>query len=76
MPFTLLYVITRVEVIDDLIVYKTDKDAALICVNAANIENDWSWISSKTTNFDIKLTNSSDEYSLIALQGPENLRKS
>ena len=59
-------------IIDDLIVYKTDKYAALICVNAANIKNDWNWISSKASSFDIQLTNSSDDYSLIALQGPKS----
>ena len=58
-------------VIDDLIAYKMATEKVLICVNASNIEKDWNWISSKTAGFDCKLTNRSNEYSLIAIQGPE-----
>jgi aminomethyltransferase len=59
-------------VIDDLIAYKIHQDRVLICVNASNIEKDWEWISSQTTHFDITLTNRSDYYSLLALQGPDS----
>lgn len=64
-------------VIDDLIAYKLTNEKVLICVNAANIKKDWDWISSKTTGFNIKLENHSDDYSLIAIQGPkaENILK-
>ena len=58
-------------VIDDLIAYKLATDKVLICVNASNIQKDWEWISSKTANFNITLTNLSNDYSLIALQGPK-----
>ncbi|MFG1500280.1 glycine cleavage system aminomethyltransferase GcvT [Halobacteriovorax sp. XZX-3] len=58
-------------VIDDLIAYKLEEQKVLICVNAANIEKDWNWISSKTEGFDIELTNQSDDYSLLAIQGPK-----
>lgn len=58
-------------VIDDLISYKLSNDKVLICVNAANIQKDWNWISSKTNGFNIKLENQSDNYSLIAIQGPK-----
>jgi aminomethyltransferase len=56
--------------IDDLIAYKLEAQRVLICVNAANIEKDWNWISSKTEGFDIELTNKSEDYSLLAVQGP------
>ena len=59
-------------VLDDLIVYKLAENYALICVNAANIDQDWNWISKHALNFDINLENKSDEYSLIALQGPKS----
>jgi aminomethyltransferase len=59
------------KIIDDLIAYKLSDQRALICVNAANIKKDYEWISSKTNNFDIKLTNESQDYSLIAVQGPK-----
>jgi len=59
-------------VIDDLIAYKLHQDRILICVNAANIEKDFEWISSQTSHFDITLDNRSDYYSLMALQGPKS----
>ena len=59
-------------VIDDLIAYKLDQEEVLICVNAANIEKDWEWISSQSSNFDIELTNRSEDYSLLAVQGPKS----
>ena len=57
-------------VIDDLIVYKLKPGRVLICVNASNIEKDFNWIKSKHEGYDCSLTNCSDVYSLLALQGP------
>ena len=59
-------------IVDDLIAYKLGQERVLICVNAANIEKDWNWISSKTEGFDINLTNQSEDYSLLAIQGPKS----
>jgi aminomethyltransferase len=56
--------------IDDLIAYKLEAEKVLICVNAANIEKDWNWISSQTEGFEIELENKSEDYSLLAVQGP------
>ncbi len=58
-------------IVDDLICYKLRDDKVLICVNASNIEKDWSWINSKKGNFNCHLTNASNEYSLLAIQGPK-----
>lgn len=58
--------------IDDLICYKLAEDRVLICVNAANVDKDWSWIKSKHTDYSCRLTNLSHEYSLLALQGPKS----
>jgi aminomethyltransferase len=58
--------------VDDLLAYKIKDDLVLICVNASNMEKDWNWIKSKTGNFDCELTNKSDNYSLIAIQGPDS----
>lgn len=63
-------------VIDDLIAYKLDDERAMICVNAANIEKDRTWMVDQLTNgfngkkFDREFQDRSDEYSLLALQGP------
>lgn len=59
-------------VIDDLIVYKLAPARILICVNASNIDKDFNWIKSQVKNFNVKLTNQSADYSLLALQGPKS----
>lgn len=56
-------------IVDDLIVYKIKDDQYLLVVNASNIEKDWNWISSKNT-MGAGMKNISDEYSLLAIQGP------
>lgn len=58
-------------VVDDLIVYKLAPGRVLICVNASNIEKDFSWMKSKHQGFDCTFKNHSDEFSLLALQGPK-----
>lgn len=63
---------TEGKILDDLIVYKLDPKAIFICVNAANIEKDFSWINQQTKSFNVKLKNLSDKYSLLALQGPKS----
>lgn len=57
-------------IIDDLIAYKLSSEKVLICVNASNINKDWTWISSKVDHFKCSLKNLSDDYSLLAIQGP------
>ncbi|WDE98003.1 glycine cleavage system aminomethyltransferase GcvT [Lentisphaera profundi] len=56
--------------VDDIIVYLEDKENIFIVVNASNIEKDFAWFESHKGNFDVSLENKSDEYSLLALQGP------
>jgi aminomethyltransferase len=57
-------------IVDDLIVYKIKEEQYLLVVNASNIDKDWEWISSHNTkNVDMK--NLSDDYSLLAIQGPK-----
>lgn len=59
-------------VVDDLIVYKLRPGKVLICVNASNIEKDFNWMKALHRDFDCTLVNKSNEYSLLALQGPES----
>lgn len=58
-------------VVDDLIVYKLAPGRVMICVNASNIEKDFSWMKSKHVDFECSLTNLSNIFSLLALQGPK-----
>jgi aminomethyltransferase len=57
-------------IVDDLIVYKVKEETYLLVVNASNIEKDWNWISSKN-DVGAKMRNLSDDYSLLAIQGPK-----
>jgi aminomethyltransferase len=58
-------------IVDDLLVYKIADDEFLLVINASNIEKDFSWMQ-KNNKFGVKLTNQSDEYSLLAVQGPNS----
>ncbi len=57
-------------IVDDLIVYKIKDEQYLLVVNASNIEKDWNWISSHNTK-NVEMRNVSDDYSLLAIQGPK-----
>lgn len=57
-------------IVDDLIVYKIKEEQFLLVVNASNIEKDWNWISSHNT-MHAEMKNLSDDYSLLAIQGPK-----
>jgi aminomethyltransferase len=57
-------------IIDDLIIYRVNAEEYFIVVNASNIEKDWNWISS-LNDLDVEMENLSDQYSLLAIQGPK-----
>ena len=56
-------------VVDDLIVYKEKGDHYFIVVNAANKEKDFAWMKAHRRG-DVCLSDLSDNYVQIALQGP------
>ena len=58
-------------IIDDLICYRIKENKYLLVVNASNIEKDWNWISKYNDAFGAELKDVSDEYSLLAIQGPK-----
>ncbi|MBI4669956.1 MAG: glycine cleavage system aminomethyltransferase GcvT [Elusimicrobia bacterium] len=57
-------------VVDDLIVYKLSEKMNLLVVNASRLETDWQWIQSKAKDFNVQLSNESEQYGIAALQGP------
>jgi aminomethyltransferase len=57
-------------IVDDLIVYRINSEAYFLVVNASNIEKDWNWISSHN-DLGVDMKNLSDNYSLLAIQGPK-----
>ena len=60
-------------IVDDLICYKIEENQYLLVVNASNIEKDWNWISTYNTAFGAELKDLSEEYSLLAIQGPKDV---
>lgn len=60
-------------IIDDLIVYKLEQNKIMICVNASNIKKDFDWMSSQVKRFDCTLSDRSNDFSLLAIQGPQSV---
>lgn len=60
-------------VVDDLIIYRTGEETFLVCVNASNIEKDFGWFLKQAERWalDVEIEDHSDEYALLALQGPK-----
>jgi aminomethyltransferase len=56
--------------VDDIYVYKLSEERYLMVVNASNIEKDFKHLWSLTNNFDVNLENLSENWALIAVQGP------
>jgi aminomethyltransferase len=57
-------------IVDDLIVYRIKENQYLLVVNASNIDKDWNWIS-KHNDLGVEMKNISEDYSLLAIQGPK-----
>ncbi|MCB0465527.1 MAG: glycine cleavage system aminomethyltransferase GcvT [Aequorivita sp.] len=57
-------------IVDDLIVYRFEAEKWLLVVNASNIEKDWNWISKQNT-MGAEMRDLSEDYSLLAIQGPK-----
>ncbi|MFW5951619.1 MAG: glycine cleavage system aminomethyltransferase GcvT [Gemmatimonadota bacterium] len=55
--------------LDDCLVYRFD-DHYMVVVNAANLEKDRAWFETAAKQFDVEFTDRSDEFGLLALQGP------
>lgn len=57
--------------VDDLLVYKRADDDYFLCINAGNIAKDLDWMREQARGFDLTLTDRSDDYALLAVQGPK-----
>ncbi|MDT0540924.1 glycine cleavage system aminomethyltransferase GcvT [Croceitalea sp. P059] len=58
-------------VVDDLIIYKIKDETYLLVVNASNIEKDWNHILKYNEAIGAEMRDLSDNYSLLAIQGPK-----
>ncbi|MCR9251934.1 MAG: glycine cleavage system aminomethyltransferase GcvT [bacterium] len=59
-------------IVDDLIVYKLAEEKYMLVVNASNIDKDWNWVEQHKTG-NVTTSNQSDDYSLLAVQGPKSI---
>lgn len=57
-------------IVDDMIVYMIKEEEYLLVVNASNIDKDWAHISS-FNSMNATMKNLSNDYSLLAIQGPK-----
>jgi aminomethyltransferase len=60
-------------VIDDVIAFCLTPGKFLVVVNSATKDKDFAWFKTKAQSFDVKLTDASDSYTMLALQGPKAL---
>ena len=60
-------------IVDDFLVYNMG-DYYMMIVNGANIEKDWIWVNKIAANFNVEIANVSDDYNLLAVQGPNSLK--
>ena len=58
-------------VVDDLLVYRIAREEFLLCLNASNTVKDVAWLNANKGSFDVDISDVSDSFALLALQGPE-----
>ena len=57
--------------VDDIYVYRVGPEEFLLVVNAANIAKDWAHLQRHAPGFDVRLSDESDRWGLLAVQGPQ-----
>ena len=57
-------------IVDDALLYRIREEKYMLVVNASNLEKDLHWINEHNT-FNAQVTDLSDEYALLAVQGPK-----
>ncbi len=58
---------------DDLLIYRLDENDFLLVLNAANVDKDLAWMRDHLAGFDADLSDESERWALLALQGPAAL---
>ncbi|HEX2863877.1 MAG TPA: glycine cleavage system aminomethyltransferase GcvT [Deinococcales bacterium] len=57
--------------VDDTYLYRPSGDHYLLVVNASNVRKDWDHLQVLSKDFDVQLTDRSDDTALLAVQGPQ-----
>ena len=60
--------------VDDVIVHRIGEDDYLLVINAGTREKDFNWVRQNSGGFGCKVENLSDDYTQIAIQGPEAVK--
>jgi len=59
--------------VDDVIVHRLAEADYLLVINAGTREKDFNWVRDNTRHFNCKVENLSDEFTQIAIQGPQGV---
>src|SRR2546423_2680668 len=59
--------------VDDVIVHRLGQDEYLLVINAGTREKDFNWVRENTRQFDCVVENLSDDFTQIAIQGPQGV---
>jgi len=59
-------------IVDDFLLYMIEEHHYLLVVNASNLEKDLAWINTHNS-YNCTIDNQSDNYSLLAVQGPKSI---
>jgi aminomethyltransferase len=59
--------------VDDVIVHRLADDEYLLVINAGTREKDFNWVRDNTRQFDCVVENLSDDFTQIAIQGPQGV---
>jgi glycine cleavage system T protein (aminomethyltransferase) len=60
--------------VDDVIVHRLGENHYLLEINSGTREKDFNWVHNNTRNFDCEVRNLSDDYTQIAIQGPNGVK--
>lgn len=60
--------------VDDVIVHRLGEDHYLLVINAGTREKDFNWVHNNTRNFNCEVKDLSDNYTQIAIQGPNGAK--
>ena len=58
-------------IIDDLIIYKLEENNYFLIINASRVDDDLEWMKQCASGLDVVIDNQSDNYCLLAIQGPK-----
>lgn len=58
-------------IVDDLLIYKMSDQEFMLVANASNKDKDFNWLNNNN-KFNVNLIDQSDEYTLLAVQGPKS----